>query len=340
MKLDEFDFPLPPEHIARFPADRRDESRLMRFDRASGRVTHHLFRDLPDLLAGDEFLVVNNSRVAPVRFFGRVGGRAIEFLVTREEGSDVTEVLGKPGKALKPGAVVEVSPGVTATVIEVLASGKRRLRWSVPFEGVSPCGYAPLPPYLHRNAGEAARFRQYDLDRYQTVYARSGKSIAAPTAGLHFTPELLDRIRQKSPVIELTLNVGEATFQKIETECVEDHRMGREIITLPHETRRRILAFKEEGKKLLAVGTTSVRSLETWAHDLPGEETFPSEIFIYPGFQFQRVDRLVTNFHLPKSSLFILTAAFAGLEGLQQAYRIAVQEGYRFFSYGDAMLIV
>ena len=340
MRLDQFDFPLPPERIARFPADRRDESRLLRLERASGRISHHHFRDLPELLAGDEFLVVNNSRVTPARFFGRVGGRRVEFLVTRETGTDLTEVLGKPGKVLRPGAQVEVAAGVNATVAEVLASGKRILRWSRPFAEVRSHGYAPLPPYLHRASEEADRFRSYDLDRYQTVYARTGSSIAAPTAGLHFTPELLARLREKCPVIELTLDVGEATFQKIEAENVEDHRMGRETIHLPHETRRQIETLRGAGRKLLAVGTTSVRSLETWARDLPAGETFDSEIFIYPGFSFQRVDRLVTNFHLPKSSLFILTSAFAGLETLQEAYRIAIQEGYRFFSYGDAMLIV
>jgi S-adenosylmethionine:tRNA ribosyltransferase-isomerase len=234
---------------------------------------------------------------------------------------------------------VVLAEGLWAEVTGTGERGKRVLHFNQPIEHVLNTGFAPLPPYIKRKYDEAVKYRELDLERYQTVYSRTPGSIAAPTAGLHFTPGIIENIEQKTEIIEITLAVGEATFQKIAVEDIVEHRMGREYITITTKDRERILQLKQT-KQLIAVGTTSVRSLETFALQQPGEETFASELFISPGFEFKLVDKLVTNFHLPESSLFILVSAFAGLELMQKAYRIAIEEGYRFFSYGDAMFIV
>ena len=340
MKLSDFDFVLPAERIARFPADRRDDSRLLVLDRRHGKITHTRFRQLPDLLAADDFLVMNNSGVRPARLLGRVGGKAAEMLIVRNLGGGKLEVLCQPAAHFKPGAVFIGADGLEAEVLEAGQRGRRLLLCNRDFERVLEQGFAPLPPYIKRKSAEAVQYRSFDLERYQTVYARDPGSIAAPTAGLHFTPEVLSRIREKNPVLEITLEVGEATFQKIEVEDIGRHRMGSEKIRIEAETARRIHALKEQGRKLLAVGTTSVRSLESYALLAEPRQEFDSAIFISPGFRFRMVDKLLTNFHLPRSSLFILAAAFAGLDRLQETYRQAIADGYRFFSYGDAMLIV
>jgi S-adenosylmethionine:tRNA ribosyltransferase-isomerase len=340
MKLSDFDFTLPAELIARFPADCRDGSRLLRLERASGKVSHHRFSDLPGLLAAGDFLVMNNSRVLPARLLGRISGRAAEALVVRDLGGKKLEVLCQPAAHFRPGAVFSGEGGLRAEVIAVGERGRRQLLFDRDYPQVLELGFAPLPPYIKRKAGEAAARRRFDLERYQTVYARDPGSIAAPTAGLHFTTEILARIREKNPLLEITLEVGEATFQKIEVEDIDRHRMGSEKITIQTDVAERIHALKEQGGKLLAVGTTAVRSLESYALLAEPQEAFASDIFISPGFHFRLVDKLLTNFHLPRSSLFILAAAFAGLDLLQETYRQAVSEGYRFFSYGDAMLIV
>jgi S-adenosylmethionine:tRNA ribosyltransferase-isomerase len=340
MRLSEFDFALPRELIARLPAERRDGSRLMRLERRSGAVSHHHFAELPDLLAAGDFLVMNNSRVVPARLLGRIGGKAAEVLVVRDLGRRELEVLCQPAARFSAGAEFVADGGPRAVVLAGGERGRRRLRFDRDTEQVLEHGFAPLPPYIKRKAGEAAQRRGFDLERYQTVYARDPGSIAAPTAGLHFSPEVLARLRQNHPLLEITLDVGEATFQKIECEDISRHRMGSEVIRIDPATGRRIVELKQQGQALLAVGTTAVRSLESYALlDEPRAE-FRSEIFISPGFRFRLVDKLLTNFHLPKSSLFILASAFAGLEVLQEAYRQAIAEKYRFFSYGDAMLIV
>jgi S-adenosylmethionine:tRNA ribosyltransferase-isomerase len=340
MNLSAFDFDLPPELIARFPAERRDDSRLLRLDRRSGQVSHHTFHDLPGLLAAGDFLVMNDSRVLPARLFGRIDGKAAEMLVVRDLGDKTLEVLCQPAAHFRPGAVFSGEGGLSAEVIAAGGRGRRRLRFDRDYAQVLELGYAPLPPYIKRKAGEAAEQRNFDLERYQTVYAQRPGSIAAPTAGLHFTPEILERLRRDHPLLEITLEVGEATFQKIESEDIEGHRMGSERIRISAATARRLRELKDSGGKLLAVGTTSVRSLESFALLPAPLEEFSSDIFIHPGFHFRMVDQLLTNFHLPKSSLFILASAFAGLDLLQETYREAIREGYRFFSYGDAMLIV
>jgi S-adenosylmethionine:tRNA ribosyltransferase-isomerase len=340
MKLTDFDFTLPPQLIARFPAECRDRSRLMRVERRSGEISHHRFSDLPDLLQDNDFLVMNNSRVRPARLFGTVDGRAVEMLVVKDLGENKLEVLCQPAGRFKPGASFYGEAGLKAEVVDRGERGRRVLRFDRGFAAVLEHGCAPLPPYIKRKAEEAGRHRAFDLERYQTVYAKLPGSIAAPTAGLHFTPEMLARIRGAHPVLEITLEVGEATFQKIEVDDIERHRMGRERICVPAETARLIAGLKGEGRTLLAVGTTSVRSLESFALLPEPLENFSSDIFIRPGFGFRMVDRLLTNFHLPQSSLFILVAAFAGLDLMREAYAEAIENRYRFFSYGDAMLIV
>ncbi len=340
MKLSEFNFDLPAELVARFPANRRDESRLMVVDRGSGEIGHYHFSDFPRLLDDDDFLVMNNSRVRPARLFGKINGRAAEMLIVRNLGAKKLEVLCQPAAHFRTGAVFAGEDGLRADVLASGERGRRVLRFDRDYEQVLDHGYAPLPPYIKRKAGEAAQHRCFDLERYQTVYAKDPGSIAAPTAGLHFSPELLAVIRKKHPLLEVTLEVGEATFQKIEVDDIGRHRMGSEKIIVSHAVAGRIHELKCSGKKLLAVGTTSVRSLESFAL-LPEPLTeFCSAIFISPGFRFRMVDKLLTNFHLPKSSLFILASAFAGLDLMKNAYALAVENGYRFFSYGDAMLII
>ncbi|HLP57649.1 MAG TPA: tRNA preQ1(34) S-adenosylmethionine ribosyltransferase-isomerase QueA [Candidatus Deferrimicrobium sp.] len=340
MKLQDFNFDLPENLIARFPAEKRDESRLMVVERKSGQISHHRFKDITGLISKDDFLVVNNSKVIPVKLFGHIGAAKVELLITKIDGeNNRVEALTLPARKFKPGVRVEFGNHLEAEVMESGPMGRRILTFNKPLVDVLNAGFAPLPPYIKRKAVEAKAFRDFDLERYQTVYSKTPGSIAAPTAGLHFSPEVLADIKKKTEIIEITLNVGEATFQKITVEDIAHHRMGRETITITHADREHIRRLKES-KQLIAVGTTSVRSLETYALQRPEAETFYSEIFISPGFQFRMVDKLITNFHLPESSLFILTAAFGGLELIKEAYRIAIMSGYHFFSYGDAMFII
>jgi S-adenosylmethionine:tRNA ribosyltransferase-isomerase len=340
MKLVEFDFVLPNERIARFPAERRDGSKLMVVKRSTGEISHNNFSDFPALLDKDDFLVMNNSRVRPVRLFGLINNKAAEMLIVKNLGQRKLEVLCRPAAHFKAGALFNGSDGLQAEVLEIGKRGRRLLLFNREYAQVLVQGYAPLPPYIKRKAGEAGRYRDFDLERYQTVYAREPGSIAAPTAGLHFTPEILARINENNLLLEITLEVGEVTFQKIEVEDIGQHRMGIEKIMVSNHVAARIGELKSSGKKLLAVGTTSVRALESQARLEPAVEEFYSDIFISPGFHFRMVDKLLTNFHLPQSSLFILVAAFAGLDLMKRAYALAIEEKYRFFSYGDAMLIV
>ncbi len=339
MKLSEFDFDLPAELIARYPAERRDGSRLLLLERAGGRISHHRFADLPRLLAAGDFLVMNNSRVVSARLLGQVDGRTAEMLVVRDLGGGQLEALCRPAARFTRGASFVAEGGARGEIIAVGVHGRRRLRFDRDYARVLEHGYAPLPPYIKRRGGEAAARRRFDLERYQTVYARDPGSIAAPTAGLHFTPELLAGLRERHPLLEITLDVGEATFQKIETEDITQHRLGSERIRISAAAAQRIRELRASGGRLLAVGTTTVRALESYARLAGPREDFSSDIFISPGFRFRMVDKLLTNFHLPRSSLFILTSAFAGLDVLREAYRQAIAEKYRFFSYGDALLI-
>jgi S-adenosylmethionine:tRNA ribosyltransferase-isomerase len=309
-------------------------------NRGNGEISHFHFSAIPGLLTADDFLVMNNSRVRPARLFGRINGKAAEMLVVKNLGQRKLEVLCRPAAYFKPGAVFTGPDGLQAEVLQTGARGRRLLHFNKEYEQVLAQGYAPLPPYIKRKAGEAGLYRDFDLERYQTVYARDPGSIAAPTAGLHFTPEVLARICEKNTLLEITLEVGEATFQKIEVGDINEHRMGSEKIIINHDAADRIGELKSQGKKLLAVGTTTVRSLESFALLPEPLAEFSSDIFISPGFRFRLVDKLLTNFHLPQSSLFILVSAFAGLDLMKKAYALAIEREYRFFSYGDAMLII
>jgi S-adenosylmethionine:tRNA ribosyltransferase-isomerase len=341
VKLQDFYFDLPEDRIARFPSEKRDESRLMVVERKTGNISLHRFKDIIDLVKTDDFLVINNTKVIPVKLFGKIGKSSVELLILdRDMETEAVEALTRPAKKFRPGTKIQFENDLFAEVISIGPRGRRTLKFNKSFDDILRVGFAPLPPYIKRKFEEAHQYREFDLERYQTVYSKHPGSVAAPTAGLHFTPEMIEKIRKKCDVIEITLSVGEATFQKIEVEDISQHRMGREYITIKQEDRERIRQLKVS-KNLIAVGTTSVRSLETYALEKPGQEDFYSELFISPGFKFQMVDKLITNFHLPESTLFILTAAFVGdLELLKKAYQIAIESGYRFFSYGDAMFII
>ena len=341
MKLTEFNFELPETRIARFPSKKRDESKLMLVNRKTGEISHHKFKEIVDLIDTRDFLVVNNSKVIPVRLFGQIDGKKVEMLIVKTLENNEAEVLTLPAKRFKTGekVYIENGEGLWAEVMETGYRGRRKLKFNASLEPVLNAGYAPLPPYIKRKYDEAVKYRNLDLERYQTVYSKKPGSIAAPTAGLHFTSDVVEQIKSKTEMIEITLEVGEATFQKIEAEDISNHIMGKEWITIPNETRQQILDLKKT-KNLIAVGTTSVRSMESWASLNPTVERFESQLFISPGYEFKMVDRLVTNFHLPESSLFILVCSFAGIELMHKAYRIAIEKEYNFFSYGDAMFII
>lgn len=339
MKLKDFWFHLPRNRIARFPAINRDESSLMVVERRTGDISHHIFRDIVSLVTEDDFLVANHSRVIPVRLIGRLNRIPVEVLLVKRLDGNRIEALTRPGKKFRSGVRIMFDEELWAEVRETAPRGRRILEFNLNFEEILKRGYAPLPPYIKRKYGEAREYRGYDLSRYQTVFSRQPGSIAAPTAGLHFTTDLLSRLREKVDVFEINLEVGEATFQKIEVEDIESHRMGSETVTISRRVREKISETRKN-KRLIAVGTTTVRALETLALNRPEPETFESELFIYPGFRFRLTDKMITNFHLPESSLFIMVSAFAGLELMQKAYRIAVEKKYRFFSYGDAMMIL
>lgn len=339
MDIGAFDFNLPKKLIARFPAPDRDQSKLMVIDRSSGAISHHRFQDIVTFVGDNDFLVVNNSRVVPARLFGAINNTPVEILVLQRFGNKTVEALTRPAKKFKAGTTISFNEILSATVVAVGDRGKRTLEVNQNYHTFLQSGYAPLPPYIKRKFKEAQQFRDFDLNRYQTIYAREAGSIAAPTAGLHFSQDILERIKAITEILEITLDVGEATFQTISAADIRSYQMGVEQITIPADTYRRIRQLKQK-KKLVAVGTTAVRALETAANLTSPKERFSSDLFIYPGYQFQMVNKLITNFHLPKSSLFILVSALAGLELMQEAYRIAIAHQYRFFSYGDAMLIL
>jgi len=342
MKLSDFHFDLPDALIARHPVAVRSASRLLQVDGKSGARRHGRFAELPGLLAPGDLLVCNDTRVMPARLFGhKSSGGRVEMLVERITGSHEALVHARASKALQPGAVINLAEGVQAEMLERIES-LFRLRFSAPVMAVLLAqGEMPLPPYMHR-APEGD-----DSERYQTVYAHPEKtaSAAAPTAGLHFDDGLFAALAARG--VEkafVTLHVGAGTFQPVRVEDVTRHRMHREWLSVPPETVAAVRAAKARGSRVVAVGTTSVRSLESAAREAaPGAWLNPCEgetdIFIYPGYEWRVVDALVTNFHLPESTLLMLVCAFAGHAAVMAAYREAVQEGYRFFSYGDAMFL-
>lgn len=338
----DFWFDLPPQQIAQQPASPRDAARLLCMDRQSGALSHHIFRDLVTLLHAGDLLVVNDSKVLPARLIGRKEptGAVCEVLLLRQQQGDVWECLAKPGKRMQPGTCVSFGDGSLRAVIQqTLPDGGKRVlfEYDTPtlYEKLDLFGRMPLPPYITRQLE--------DQSQYQTVYAKELGSAAAPTAGLHFTPELIDALKQKGvQFAQVTLHVGLGTFRPVKEERVEDHVMHSEWYSISEDTAKLIRRAKAEGRRVIAVGTTSCRTLEAAAAQY-GEIRACSgstDIFLYPGSRFACIDGLITNFHLPESTLIMLVAAFCGYQNTMDAYKTAVREGYRFFSFGDAMLIV
>jgi S-adenosylmethionine:tRNA ribosyltransferase-isomerase len=339
-----FEFELPQSRIARFPQERRDESRLLALGRGDGALSHRVFRDLADLIPAGDALVLNETRVFPARLLGRrQGGGAGEVLLLNPVGSGeepLWEAMVRPGAKLKPGRTLEVSEALSVEIVDSTADGTRVVRLVTPLaveEALDRYGRIPLPPYMER-AAEAA-----DLERYQTVYARERGSVAAPTAGLHFTGPLLEALEGKGVrLVRLVLHVGAGTFRPVEVEDPAEHRMHSERYQVSAESARMLNEVRAAGGKLWAVGTTVTRTLETvtGADGVVRAGAGETALFIRPPYRFKAVDHLITNFHLPRSTLLMLVAAFAGYEPVMRAYREAIATGYRFYSYGDAMVIV
>ena len=340
MKTSDFYYDLPQELIAQTPLDKRDTSRLMTLDRASGVVEHHHFYELPDFLNPGDCLILNNSRVLPARLLGQrlPGGGACEVLLLIDRGDKTWECLVRPGRKMRTGAKLSFGEGeLTAQVVEELPDGNRLVRFD--YEGIflevlERLGKMPLPPYIKEEL--------QDQERYQTVYSKVLGSAAAPTAGLHFTPELLEKIAARGVGIGyVTLHVGLGTLRPVKEEEITEHEMHSEFCTIPQETADLINRTKANGGRCICVGTTSCRTLESWAAEDGHMEAKAgwTNIYIYPGYQFKVMDALVTNFHLPESTLIMLVSAFAGREHVLAAYQEAVKERYRFFSFGDAMFI-
>ncbi|MCF2618370.1 tRNA preQ1(34) S-adenosylmethionine ribosyltransferase-isomerase QueA [Oscillibacter valericigenes] len=340
MKTSDFYYDLPPELIAQTPLEQRDESRLLCLDKATGEWSHRHFYELPNLLRPGDCLILNNSRVLPARLLGQrlPGGGACELLLLQDKGDKVWECLVRPGKHLRQGARVSFGNGeLTAEIAEVLPDGNRLVRFD--YEGIflevlERLGKMPLPPYIKEEL--------QDQERYQTVYSKINGSAAAPTAGLHFTPELLEKIAAKGIGIGyVTLHVGLGTFRPVKEDEIEQHDMHSEYCTIPQETADLINRTKASGGRVICIGTTSCRTVESWAGE-DGSMTAAggwTNIYIYPGYRFKVMDALVTNFHLPESTLIMLVSALAGREHTLAAYKEAVLERYRFFSFGDAMFI-
>ena len=343
MKKSDFWFDLPENQIAQTPVEPRDHSRLLRLDKSSGEVSHHHFYDIVDLLRPGDLLVVNDSRVLPARLYGckKDTGANVELLLLEQKEQDLWETLVKPGKKCRPGAVLSFGNGLLeGTIEETLEGGNRLIRFShdpekTIYEILEEIGQMPLPPYI------TAKLE--DKERYQTVYSNELGSAAAPTAGLHFTKELMQRIEEKGvKIAKVTLHVGLGTFRPVKEDEITDHKMHSEHYHLPAETAALINETKANGGRVIAVGTTSCRTLETCGQlqEYPLQEADGwTQIFIYPGYKFHVLDALITNFHLPESTLIMLVSALAGYDNTMAAYKVAVDEKYRFFSFGDAMFI-
>ena len=339
MKKSDFFFELPEELIAQTPIAQRDASRLMHLDRLTGEITHRHFHDLPEYLQPGDCLILNDSRVLPARLIGcRPTGGSIELVLLRDLGDDRWECLSRPGKKTREGQEILFGKGeLKASVEKVVSGGNRIVKFT--YEGIfleilEKLGRMPLPPYI--------KAELQDPERYQTVYSRVPGSAAAPTAGLHFTPELLDKIRAKGISVSfVTLHVGLGTFRPVKEEDIEAHEMHSEFCMIPEETAQIVTDTKKNGGRVIAVGTTSCRTLESFAREDGTLEPCSgwTDIFIYPGYRFKCIDALITNFHLPESTLIMLVSALAGRENVLHAYQEAVNDRYRFFSFGDAMFI-
>lgn len=339
LKKSDFYYDLPEELIAQTPAEPRDSSRLLVYDRASDKVEHKIFRDIKNYLRKGDVLVVNNTKVLPARLFAHTehGGK-VEVLLLKRLSALRWEVLVKPGKKCRPGTVLTIDEKLSLTVASVTESGERIVDFKcdgVFEEALERVGSMPLPPYIHE--------KLKDKNRYQTVYAKTDGSAAAPTAGLHFTPQLLEEIKAMGvEVAEILLHVGLGTFRPVKEDAITDHKMHSEYYEVNERAAEIISRAKREGRRVIAVGTTSVRTLESAAKDDGTIEPCRgnTSIFIYPPYKFRCVDALITNFHLPESTLIMLVAAMVGREKILELYKTAVEEKYRFFSFGDAMFII
>lgn len=341
MKRTDFYYELPEELIAQDPLEDRSSSRLLVLDRKSGAVSHHVFREITEYLKEGDCLVINDTKVIPARLIGsKIGTDAkIEVLLLKRKENNIWETLVKPGKKMKAGAKLSFGDGLlTGEVIDIVEEGNRLIRFS--FEGIfeeilDQLGQMPLPPYITHQL--------QDKNRYQTVYAKHSGSAAAPTAGLHFTPELLRAIEERGiEIAKVTLHVGLGTFRPVKADEITDHHMHSEFYQIDEEAAKKINRAKATGNRVICVGTTSCRTIES-AADESGHLKAKSgwtDIFIYPGYEFRALDGLITNFHLPESTLIMLVSALAGRENVLAAYEEAVKERYRFFSFGDAMLVI
>ena len=340
MKVSDFDFDLPEDLIAQTPINKRDNSRMLVLNSKTGKISHRHFYDVLDYLNKGDTLVLNDTKVIPARLYGvkEETGAAIEILMLKDLGEDVWQCLVRPAKRVKEGTIVNFSDKLKAECVKVLDEGIRYFKFiyeGILYEILDELGEMPLPPYIHE--------KLEDKDRYQTVYAKNIGSAAAPTAGLHFTKELLEKIKAKGiNIAYITLHVGLGTFRPVATEDIEKHKMHSEFYIMDEKTANILNETRKNKHKIVSVGTTSTRTLET-IMNLYG--TFKAchgftDIFIYPGYKFQGIDALITNFHLPKSTLVMLVSALAGKDNIMRAYKEAIKEKYRFFSFGDSMLII
>ncbi len=340
MRTKDFYFELPKEQIAQHPAEKRDHSKLLRLDRTTGKMLHLKFYDLCNILEEGDCLILNDSRVLPARLYGKRDktGGAIEYLLLNQRQKDIWEIICKPARKAKVGTVFNFSDKLKSEILEDLGDGKKLVKFY--YDGnfysiLDEIGSMPLPPYILEKLD--------DNERYQTIYSREVGSAAAPTAGLHFTQDMLEKLKNKGINIGyVTLHVGLGTFRPVKVDEITEHKMHSENYYVPKETADLINATKQNGKRVFCVGTTSCRTLESVyaKNNCVCEDSGATDIFIYPGFKFNVVDCLVTNFHLPESTLIMLVSAFAGYENTMRAYEVAVNQKYRFFSFGDAMVIV
>lgn len=341
MKVTDYYFDLPQEQIAQDPLEDRSSSRLLVLDKETGEYSHHVFREITEFLKPGDCLVLNNTKVIPARLFGEKEGTQakIEILLLKRKENDVWETLVKPGKKAKVGTKIIFGGGLlVGEVIDIVEDGNRLIKFT--YEGIfeeilDQLGQMPLPPYITHQLK--------DKNRYQTVYAKYDGSAAAPTAGLHFTKELLEKVKEKGVnIAHVTLHVGLGTFRPVKVDDVESHHMHSEFYIVEEDQAKLINDTKKAGKRVISVGTTSCRTLEsaTGEDGILRSGSGWTEIFIYPGYKFKMIDGLITNFHLPESTLLMLVSALAGKENIMRAYETAVQERYRFFSFGDAMLII
>ena len=343
MWITDFDYELPARLIAQKPLAERQQSRMMVLHRETEEIVHSRFSEFPSYLQKNDVLVLNTSKVIPARIFGKVEGKEIEFLFLKESGNGLWEVLCRPAKRVQSGNVILFAEDFKGRVVDVGPEGKRTIHFTSGdiLPQLKKFGFAPLPPYIKRKSKDS-ELRAMDRERYQTVFAEHDGAIAAPTAGLHFTPGILTEIEKRGAVItRISLDVGLATFQPVRAQKIEHHQMLEEDFTISPSASRVINAARKKSRPVTAVGTTSVRALESAFQEgkiQPGKSS--TRLFIYPGYRFKAVDRLLTNFHLPNSTLLMMISAFAGLDFIKRAYKEAVRHKYRFYSYGDCMLII